>query len=76
MIVSLICAEAKRQRKQYTKRMLPWFVIPECTIMLDLAVLVANLDSDTVVPFKVDQRTGKLDATGHVADVPEPACLK
>ena len=27
-IVSLICAEAKRQGKQYTKRMLPWFVIP------------------------------------------------
>ena len=39
-------------------------------------LLVANLDSDTVVPFKVDQRTGELDATGHVADVPEPACLK
>lgn len=39
-------------------------------------LLVANLGSDTVVPFKVDQRTGELDATGHVADVPEPACLK
>ncbi len=39
-------------------------------------LLVASLDSDTVVPFKVDQRTGELDATGHVADVPEPACLK
>ena len=30
VMVSLICAEAKRQHKQYTKRMLPWFVIPEC----------------------------------------------
>ena len=43
MIVSLICAEAKRQRKQYTKRMLPWFVIPECNIRLDLAVNLVKL---------------------------------
>ena len=43
VIVSLICAEAKRQRKQYTKRMLPWFVIPECNIRLDLAVNLLKL---------------------------------
>ena len=43
VIVSLICAEAKRQRKQYTKRMLPWFVIPECNIRLDLAVNLVKL---------------------------------
>ena len=40
VIVSLICAAARQQGKQYTKRMLPWFVIPECNIRLDL---VANL---------------------------------
>ena len=40
VIVSLICETARRQGKQYTKRMLPWFVIPECNIRLDL---VANL---------------------------------
>ena len=34
VIVSLICQEAKQQHKQYTKRMLPWFVIPECNIRL------------------------------------------
>ena len=39
-------------------------------------MLVANIDSDTVVAFRVDRRTGKLEATGHVANVPEPACLK
>ena len=42
-IVSLICAEAKRQGKQYTKRMLPWFVIPECNIRLDLVVKLLRL---------------------------------
>ena len=43
VIVSLICAEAKRQGKQYTKRMLPWFVIPECNIRLDLVVKLQHL---------------------------------
>ena len=43
MIVSLICVEAKRQGKQYTKRMLPWFVIPECNIRLDLALNLLRL---------------------------------
>ena len=43
VIVSLICSEAKRQGKQYTKRMLPWFVIPECNIRLDLVVKLLRL---------------------------------
>ena len=43
VIVSLICEQAKRQGKQYTKRMLPWFVIPECNIRLDLAVNLLKL---------------------------------
>ena len=43
VIVSLICAEAKRQHKQYTKRMLPWFVIPECNIRLDLVLKLLKL---------------------------------
>ena len=42
VIVSLICAEAKRQGKQYTKRMLR-FVIPECNIRLDLVVKLQQL---------------------------------
>ena len=43
VIVSLVCAEAKRQGKQYTKRMLPWFVIPECNIRLDLVLNLLKL---------------------------------
>ena len=43
VIVSLICEQAKRQGKQYTKRMLPSFVIPECNIRLDLAVNLLQL---------------------------------
>ena len=38
LIVSLICQEAKQQHKQYTKRILPWFVVPECNIRLDLVL--------------------------------------
>ena len=43
VIVSLICQEAKQQHKQYTKRMLPWFVIPECNIRLDLVLNLLKL---------------------------------
>ena len=44
MIVSLICHEAKQQHKQYTKRILPWFVIPECNIRLDLVLNLMKLE--------------------------------
>ena len=43
LILSCICEEARRRGKQYTKRMLPWFVIPECNIRLDLAVNLLKL---------------------------------
>ena len=43
LILSCICEKARRQGKQYTKRMLPWFVIPECNIRLDLAVNLLKL---------------------------------
>ena len=44
LIVSLICQEAKEQHKQYTKRILPWFVIPECNIRLDLVLNLLKLE--------------------------------
>ena len=43
VIVSLICEAARREGKQYTKRMLPWFVIPECNIRLDLVMKLLKL---------------------------------
>ena len=43
LILSCICEEARRQGKQYTKRMLPWFVIPECNIRLDLVLNLHRL---------------------------------
>ena len=43
LIVSLICQQAKQQHKQYTKRILPWFVIPECNIRLDLVLNLVKL---------------------------------
>ena len=38
-------------------------------------LLVANQDTDTVVTFWIDQDSGTLRATGHVAAVPTPVCL-
>ena len=43
LIVSLICKEARRQGNPYTKRILPWFVIPECNIRLDLVLNLLKL---------------------------------
>ncbi|MEK9137958.1 MAG: beta-propeller fold lactonase family protein, partial [Bacteroidota bacterium] len=36
----------------------------------------ANQSTDTIVTFRIDQQTGKLTSTGHVAEVPTPVCLK
>ena len=44
VIVSLICQKAKEQHKQYTKRILPWFVIPECNIRFDLVLNLLKLE--------------------------------
>ena len=39
-------------------------------------LLVANQDSDNVVTFKIDKKTGQLIETGITTDVPTPVCLK
>ena len=39
-------------------------------------VLVANQDTDNIVVFKRDQKTGKLRYTGNQYKVPAPVCLK
>jgi 6-phosphogluconolactonase len=39
-------------------------------------LLVANQKSDSIVVFRLDQRTGRLTATGQAAQVPSPVCLK
>src|SRR5207237_709343 len=39
-------------------------------------LLVANQKSDNIVVFRLDQTTGRLNATGQVAQVPAPVCLK
>ena len=46
-IVSIICETAKQAGSQYTKRILPSFVIPECNLRLDLVVqLMEHLGDD------------------------------
>jgi len=39
-------------------------------------LLAANQDSDTIVTFRIDRQTGELQATGQVAEVPTPVCVK
>jgi 6-phosphogluconolactonase len=36
----------------------------------------ANQDTDNIVVYKVDSKTGKLTPTGHQIKVPAPVCLK
>lgn len=39
-------------------------------------LLVANQKSDNIVTFRRDAEIGRFSATGHVAEVPSPVCLK
>ena len=39
-------------------------------------LFAANQQTDTVVTFAIDVETGELNATGDVAEVPTPVCLK
>ena len=39
-------------------------------------LLAANQKSDSITIFKIDQKTGKLTATGDKIDVPSPVCIK
>jgi 6-phosphogluconolactonase len=39
-------------------------------------LLVANQKSDNLVAFRRDQRTGRLNSTGQLVQVPSPVCLK
>ena len=39
-------------------------------------LFAANQQTDTVVTFAIDAETGELNATGDVAEVPTPVCLK
>jgi 6-phosphogluconolactonase len=39
-------------------------------------LFVANQDSDNIVVFRIDQKTGQLTPTGQVLDADSPVCLK
>ena len=39
-------------------------------------LLAANQDSDTIVTFRLDQATGRLNPTGYVAEAPSPVCSR
>jgi 6-phosphogluconolactonase len=40
-----------------------------------MLLLAGNLDSDTIVPFSIDQSTGALTPTGAVTDTPVPVAF-
>jgi 6-phosphogluconolactonase len=39
-------------------------------------LLAANQDSDRIVVFRLDLKTGHLKPTGDVVQLPSPVCLK
>ncbi len=39
-------------------------------------ILAQNQKSDSIVIFRIDQKTGRLSATGQKLDVPSPVCVK
>jgi len=39
-------------------------------------LIAANQSSDTIVPFRLEEKTGALRAAGSVVDVPAPVCVK
>lgn len=39
-------------------------------------LLVANQNSDQIVSFRIDHKTGRLVDTGIIADVPSPVCIQ
>ena len=39
-------------------------------------LLAANQNTNTVVTFRIDTRTGKLTPTGHQVSVPKPVCIQ
>jgi len=39
-------------------------------------LLVGNQESNVIVIFRINQKTGELDATGQVLSVPKPVCVK
>jgi 6-phosphogluconolactonase len=40
------------------------------------ALLAENQSSDTIVAFKIDQKTGKLGEPGKPLSVPSPVCIR
>ena len=39
-------------------------------------LLAANMDNNTIVPFHIDQETGRLTPTGAITLAPAPVCIK
>ena len=39
-------------------------------------LIAANQDSDTLAVFRIDSKTGKLEAIGDTISAPKPVCVK
>ena len=39
-------------------------------------LLAENQDSDSIVVFKIDEQSGKLEPTGEKLEVPSPVCIR
>ena len=52
LIISIYCIRAKKRGLQYTKRILPPFVIPECNIILDYVLKCIALYPDGLIDYE------------------------
>ena len=51
-IFSIICSRAKQKRRQYTKRILPPFLIPECNVTLENVLEYLSRDSGEGIDYE------------------------
>ncbi len=52
LIISIYCIRAKKGGLQYTKRILPPFVIPECNIILEYVLIYIALYPDDLIDYE------------------------
>jgi hypothetical protein len=66
-IFSIYCIRAKKQGKQYTKRILPPFVIPECNICFIHVLKYISTYPDGTINY---------DIAGHILGTYEPRTIR
>ncbi len=66
LIISIYCIIAEKRGLQYTKRILPPFVIPECNIILEYVLKYIALYPDDLIPVFHDVQIFPGDQGGQM----------